>query len=50
MSDACIRRHDRLRLISEAVHLHHSDPRHRSAFCQLCWRLGVGEAAEPVVG
>jgi hypothetical protein len=45
-----VRRNDRLRLISEGVHLHRSDPRHAVAFRQFCWRLGVGEAAEPVAG
>jgi hypothetical protein len=47
---ARVKRNDRLRLLSEGVHLHQSDPRHRSSFRELCWRLGVGEAAEPVVG
>ncbi len=45
-----LRRKDSLRLISEGMHFHHSEPRHRAAFRQLCWRLGVGEAAEPVIG
>lgn len=47
---ARVKRNDKIRLLSEGVHLHQSDPRHRSSFCELCWRLGVGEAAEPVVG
>ena len=47
---ARVRRNDRVRLLSEAVHLHQSDPRHQEAFRELCWRLGVGEAAKPVVG
>lgn len=47
---ARVQRNDKIRLLSEGVHLHQSDPRHRAAFRELCWRLGVGEAAEPVVG
>jgi hypothetical protein len=45
-----VRRNDKIRLLSEGVHLHQSDPRHRMSFHELCWRLGVGEAAEPVAG
>jgi hypothetical protein len=41
-------RNDALRLISEGVHLHNSDPRHPAAFQQVCYRLGVGESAERV--
>jgi hypothetical protein len=43
-----VRRDDRLRLITEGEHLHSSDPDHRDVFEQLCYRLGVGEAAEHV--
>jgi hypothetical protein len=43
-----IRRDDSLRLITEGEHLHSSDPNHRDVFEQLCYRLGVGEPAEPV--
>jgi hypothetical protein len=39
-------RNDRLKLITEGEHLHSSDPGHRDVFEQLCYRLGVGEAAE----
>jgi hypothetical protein len=41
-------RNDRLRLITEGEHLHTTDPRFVAAFEQLCYRLGVGEAAEHV--
>ncbi len=43
-----IRRDDRLKLITEGEHLHASDARYREQFEQLCYRLGVGEAAERV--
>jgi hypothetical protein len=45
---ADIGREDQMRLITQGVHLHNSDPRHRSSFQQLCYRLGVGEAAEHI--
>jgi hypothetical protein len=41
-------RDDRLRLITEGEHLHSTDPAHRDTFEQLCYRVGVGEAAEHV--
>ncbi len=50
LGSARVKRNDKIRLLSEGVHLHQSDPRHRGSFRELCWRLGVGEAAEPVVG
>jgi len=43
-----LQRDDRMRLITEGEHLHSTDPRFVSAFEQLCYRLGVGEAAEHV--
>jgi hypothetical protein len=43
-----VARDGRLRLITEGEHLHSSDPRYRGLFEQLCYRLGVGEAAEHV--
>jgi hypothetical protein len=43
-----VARNDRLKLITEGEHLHSSDPAHRDVFEQLCYRLGVGEAAEHV--
>jgi hypothetical protein len=45
---AGIRRNDRLRLITEGEHLHSTDERYREDFEQLCYRLGVSEAAEQV--
>lgn len=38
-----------LKLITEAAHLHSSHPNHLDMFEQLCYRLGVGEAAEHVI-
>lgn len=43
-----IPRDDKLKLITEGEHLHSTDPRFRSEFEQLCYRLGVGEAVERV--
>jgi hypothetical protein len=43
--DSGIPRDDRLKLITEAEHLHSTDPRHADAFDRLCNRVGVGEAA-----
>jgi hypothetical protein len=43
-----IERDRRLKLITEGEHLHSTDPRHVTAFEQLCYRLGVGEPAERV--
>jgi hypothetical protein len=45
---AGIPRDDRLKLITEGEHLHSTEARHRETFRQLCYRLGVGEAAERV--
>jgi hypothetical protein len=45
---AGLRRDDDLKLITEGEHLHYTEPRHAEAFEQLCYRLGVGEAAERV--
>ena len=39
---------DALKLLTEAEHLHSTDDQHTQAFEQLCYRLGVGEAAERV--
>ncbi|HZT80257.1 MAG TPA: hypothetical protein VFA26_08545 [Gemmataceae bacterium] len=41
-------RDDRLKLITEGEHLHSTDPGHTEAFEQLCYRLGIGAAAERV--
>jgi hypothetical protein len=43
-----IRRDDTLRLITEAEHLHSTDPRYVEQFDQLCCRLGIAEPAERV--
>ena len=43
-------RDDKLKLITEAEHLHSTDPEHAEVFDQLCCRLGVGEFAEWVNG
>jgi hypothetical protein len=48
LRQAGVRRNDRLKLITEGEHLHCSEARHAEAFAQLCYRLGVGEAAERV--
>ncbi|HKB35879.1 MAG TPA: hypothetical protein VKD72_05460 [Gemmataceae bacterium] len=47
---AGVRRDDRMKLISEAEHLHSTGPEHAEAFDQLCCRFGVGEFAEWVNG
>lgn len=43
-----VRRDDRLKLISEAGHIHSSAPHHPAAFVKFCYRLGVGEPVEPI--
>ncbi len=43
-----IKREDGLRLITEGEHLHSTEPQYVDAFQQLCYRFGVGEAAEHV--
>jgi hypothetical protein len=43
-----VRRNDAMKLITEGEHLHTSQPRFHDEFGQLCYRLGVGEAAEHV--
>jgi hypothetical protein len=48
MRQAGIERDDKLKLITEAEHLHSTEPRYAEAFEQLCYRLGVGESVEPV--
>jgi hypothetical protein len=45
---AGIQRDDKLKLITEGEHLHTTDPRHVTAFQDLCNRLGVGDVAERV--
>ena len=36
------------KVITEAEHLHSTEPHYEQAFEQFCYRLGVGEAAEHV--
>jgi hypothetical protein len=48
LRQAGLRRNDRLKLITEGEHLHCSEVCHAEIFAQLCYRLGVGEAAERV--
>jgi hypothetical protein len=48
LRDGGVPRNDRLKLITEGEHLHSTDVRHREAFEQLSYRLGVGEPAERV--
>jgi hypothetical protein len=48
LCQAGVLRDDQLKLITEGEHLHSTDPRHRQAFEQLCYRLGVGTPAEHV--
>jgi hypothetical protein len=45
---AGLARDDRMKLITEGEHIHTTDPRYAAAFEQLCYRLGIGEAAEHV--
>src|SRR5262249_400807 len=48
LCDGGVRRDDRLKLITEAEHLHSTNPRHEAEFEQLCLRLGIGESVEHV--
>ena len=48
LRQAGLDRDDHMKLITEGEHLHSTDPRHAAAFEQLCYRLGVGAAAERV--
>jgi hypothetical protein len=48
LRQAGLRRDDSLKLITEGEHLHSTDPRYAEAFEQLCYRLGVGAAAQGV--
>jgi len=43
-----VARDDRMKLITEGEHLHSTEPHHKDAFEQMCYRLGVGEPAERV--
>jgi hypothetical protein len=48
MQEHGIVRHDAMKLITEAEHLHSTDDTHRAAFEEMCYRLGVGKAFERV--
>jgi hypothetical protein len=48
LDEAGVGRDDRMKLITEGEHLHSTDHRYVAVFQQLCYRLGVGEAAEHV--
>jgi hypothetical protein len=48
LTDAGVSPDDQLKLITEGEHMHSTDPRYASEFDQLCYRLGVGTAAERV--
>jgi len=48
LARAGVKRIDKMKLITEGEHLHSSDERYREEFEHLCYRLGVGEAAERV--
>lgn len=50
LDEAGIERDDRLKIITEGEHLHSTEPHFAEQFDQLCYRLGVGEAAEHVNG
>jgi hypothetical protein len=48
MENNGIPRHNKMKLITEAEHMHSTDPKYRPVFEQMCHRLGVGEAVERV--
>jgi hypothetical protein len=48
LEQAGVPRDDCLKLITEGEHLHTTDPRYQAGFEQLCYRLGVGQTAEPI--
>jgi hypothetical protein len=43
-----VKRDDSMKLITEGEHLHSTDARYRRDFEQFCYRMGVGETAQPV--
>ncbi len=45
LDQAGVHRDDRMKLITEAEHLHSTDDRFSDSFEQLCYRLGIGELA-----
>jgi hypothetical protein len=48
MKEHRIVRHDTMKLITEAEHLHSTDDSYRGQFEEMCYRLGVGKAFERV--
>ena len=46
MKEFGILRNDKMKLITEGEHLHSTDPRFRTEFEKLAYRIGVGEAVE----
>ena len=48
LKEAGLARDDSMKLITEGEHLHTTEPHFAADFEQLCYRLGVGEAAERV--
>jgi len=48
LRSAGLKRDDKLKVITEAEHLHSTEPQYAAAFEHFCYRLGVGEAAEHV--
>ncbi len=48
LRQAAVERDDALQLITEGEHLHSTEPHHSEMFEQLCYRLGIGAAVEPV--
>ncbi len=48
LDHAGIPRQEKMKLITEAEHLHSTDPKYRPVFEQFCYRLGVGEAVQRV--
>ncbi len=50
LENAGIPRDDEMTIITEGEHLHSTEPHFLAQFDQLCYRLGVGEAAERVNG
>jgi hypothetical protein len=48
LEDLGIRRESKLRLLTEAEHMHSTDPSYREQFEQLGFRLGVGKAIQRV--
>jgi hypothetical protein len=48
LTAAGVYRNDKLKLITEAEHLHSTEPHHQQEFETMCYRLGVGEPAERV--